>query len=151
MNPTLYEQDYYLWLEQIALTLASRSWSEVDISNLVEEIKDMGRSERRALESNLTVVLLHLLKYKYQPTHRSNSWLSSILEHRLRIKKQLQESPSLKPYLEQVFEECYGDARLRAAVETGLPLTTFPTELPFTTEEVRDIDYLPVADAPDIA
>ena len=103
----------------------------------------MGRSERRALESNLTVVLLHLLKYKYQPTHRSNSWLSSILEHRLRIKKQLSESPSLKPYLEQVFEECYKDGRLLAAVKTDLPVTNFPTSSPFTTEEALDIDHLP--------
>ncbi|MFB2976845.1 DUF29 domain-containing protein [Microseira sp. BLCC-F43] len=146
MNPTLYEQDYYLWLEQTAKLLDRGQWDELDIANLVEEIKDIGKSERRSLESNLTVVLLHLLKYKYQPTHRSNSWLSSILEHRLRIKKQLKESPSLKPYLEQVFGECYGDGILRAAVETGLPIDTFPTNLPFTIEEVLEINYLPEAE-----
>lgn len=147
MNQTLYEQDYYLWLEQTAKKLDDAQWNEIDIANLVEEIKDMGRSERRALESNLTIVLLHLLKYKYQPTHRSNSWLGSILEHRLRINKQLKESPSLKPYLEQVFEECYGEAMLRASVETGLPLTTFPTQSPFTVEASLDIEYLPASDS----
>jgi Domain of unknown function DUF29 len=146
MHTTLYEQDYYLWLEQTAKLLDRGQWDELDIANLVEEIKDMGRSERRSLESNLTVVLLHLLKYKYQPTHRSNSWLSSILEHRLRILKQLKESPSLKPYLEQVFAECYEDGILRAAVETGLPIDTFPTNLPFTIEAVLDINYLPEAE-----
>lgn len=143
MNLSLYEQDYYLWLEQTAKQLASGRWNEVDISNLVEAINDMGKSERRALESNLTVILLHLLKYHYQPTHRSNSWLASILEHRLRLKKQLKESPSLKLYLEKVFSESYSDAVLRAEVETGLPLTTFPNESPFTTQEVLDINYLP--------
>ncbi|WP_250122723.1 DUF29 domain-containing protein [Chroococcidiopsis sp. CCMEE 29] len=143
MNPALYEQDYYLWLEQTAKQLALGRWNEVDVTNLVEEINDMGKSERRALESNLTVILLHLLKYKYQPTHRSNSWLASILEHRLRIKKQLKESPSLRPYLEKVFSECYSDAVLRAEVETGLTLTTFPEQLPLTTEEALDINYLP--------
>jgi hypothetical protein len=147
MTSTLYEQDYYLWLEKTVDDLLTGRWSELDLSNLVEEIKDMGRSERRALESNLSVILLHLLKYKYQPTHRSNSWLSSILEHRLRIRKQLKQSPSLKPYLEQVFEECYGEARLLAVVETGLPQATFPTSSPFTTEESLSIDYLPSADA----
>ncbi|GET43815.1 DUF29 domain-containing protein [Microseira wollei] len=151
MNPTLYEQDYYLWLEQTAKLLARGQWDEVDIANLVEEIKDMGKSERRALESNLTIVLLYLLKYKYQATHRSNSWLSSILEHCLRIKKQLKESPSLKPYLEQVFAECYGDGILRAAVETRLQINTFPTNSPFTIEEVLDINYLPDALTPDMA
>lgn len=143
MNPTLYEQDYYLWLTQTARQLSDGKWSEVDISNLVEEIKDMGKSERRALVSNLTVVLLHLLKYNYQPTHRSNSWLASILEHRLRLKKQLRESPSLKVYLEEVFAECYGDAVLRATVETGLPANTFPTESPFSIEDSLNIEYLP--------
>lgn len=146
MNPTLYEQDYYLWLEQTAKLLDRGEWDELDIANRVEEIKDIGKSERRSLESNLTVILLHLLKYKYQPTHRSNSWLSSILEHRIAIKKQLKESPSLKPYLEQVFAECYGDGILRAAVETGLPIDTFPTNSPFTIEEVLDINYLPEAE-----
>lgn len=143
MNPTLYEQDYYLWLEQTSLALQAGKLEEVDIENLLEEINDMGRSERRALESNLTVVLLHLLKYKYQPTHRSNSWLASILEHRLRLKKQLKESPSLKPYLERIFGECYGDATLRAEVETGLSLEVFPIESAFTIEEALNIDYLP--------
>lgn len=143
MNPTLYEQDYYLWLEQTSLALQAGKLEEVDIENLLEEINDMGRSERRALESNLTVVLLHLLKYKYQPTHRSNSWLASILEHRLRLKKQLKESPSLKPYIERIFGECYGDATLRAEVETGLSLEVFPIESPFTIEEALNIDYLP--------
>ncbi len=143
MTPTLYEQDYYLWLRKTVDALQAGKWSELDLSNLVEEINDMGRSERRALESNLTVVLLHLLKYKYQLPYRSNSWLLSILEHRLRIRKQLKESPSLKPYLEQVFEECYSEGRLLAAVETGLPLTTFPALSPFTPEAALNIDYLP--------
>jgi Domain of unknown function DUF29 len=143
MHPTVYEQDYYLWLEQTAKLIDTGRWNEVDIANLVEEIKDMGRSERRALESNLIVILLHLLKYKYQPTHRSNSWLASILEHRLRLNKQLKESPSLKPYGEEVFQECYDHALLRAAVETGLPNTTFPSQSPFTNQEVLDINYLP--------
>jgi hypothetical protein len=92
------------------------------------------------------VILLHLLKYKYQPTHRSNSWLSSLLEHRLRLKKQLKDSPSLKPYWLEVFAECYDDARLLAATETQLALSTFPTSPPFTPEEVLDLNYFPDAD-----
>ncbi len=60
-------------------------------------------------------------------------------------------NPKLKHYLDQVFEECYGDAMLRAAVETGLPSTTFPTSSAFNISEVLDINYLPEAEAPDIA
>lgn len=143
MLSALYKQDYYLWLEKTVQALKAGNLDELDIRNLIEEIDDMGKSERRALKSNLTVVLLHLLKYKYQPTHRSNSWLGSILEHRLRLRDQLEESPRLKPYLKEVFAKCYGDAALRAPVETGLPSSTFPDESPFTAEESLDISYLP--------
>jgi hypothetical protein len=146
MNPTLYEQDYYLWLNKTALQLRTGDLDQLDLPNLAEEIEDMGKSEKRAFESNLTVILLHLLKYKYQPTHRSNSWLSSLLEHRLRLKKQLKDSPSLKPYWLEVFAECYDDARLLAATETQLALSTFPTSPPFTPEEVLDLNYFPDAD-----
>lgn len=148
---TFYEKDYYLWLEQTIQDLKAGKWAELDITNLIEELEGVSRSEKRALESNLTVILLHLLKWKYQPTYRCNSWLSSINEHRFRVAKQMKQSPSLKPYLEQVFEECYGDAKILAEVETGLPLDTFPAESPFTTEETLNTDYLPEADTPNIA
>lgn len=69
----LYEQDYFSWLEVTAQLLRSGDLSELDRKNLAEEIEDMGRSEKRAVESNLKIVLMHLLKYKYQPEQRSNS------------------------------------------------------------------------------
>ena len=107
----LYDQDYSLWLEATATLLRSGKLSELDVVNLLEEIEDMGRSEKRAVYSNLKIVLLHLLKYRYQPGKRCNSWRCSIVEHRQRIKRAFQESPSLKPYLDQAFHECYQEAR----------------------------------------
>ncbi len=144
-DTSLYDQDYQAWLEQTADQLAQSQWSKIDLPNLIEEIRDMGKSQRQALGSNLIVILLHLLKYKYQPTHRSNSWLATIVEHRLRVKRQLIESPSLKPYLVTIFNDCYEDGRVRSQVETGLPIDTFPLDSPFTIEEVLNIDYLPNA------
>ncbi|MGK7874885.1 MAG: DUF29 domain-containing protein [Xenococcaceae cyanobacterium] len=140
---TLYEQDYYLWLEKTASLLRDGRLRELDIPNLIEEISDMGRSEKRAVESNLVVVLMHLLKYKYQPQKRSNGWLSSIFEHRRRLRKSFNDSPSLKRYFTSVFDECYQDARKIASLETGLPLDAFPSESPFTPEEAFNPDYLP--------
>lgn len=125
MNPALYEQDYYLWLEKTVYLLRNGKLSELDIPNLVEEIEDMGRSEKRAVESNLEVVLMHLLKYKYQPGKRSSSWLLTLFEHRRRINKYLADSPSLKPYLRSVFADCYDAARKKAGIETELPVDTF--------------------------
>lgn len=98
----LYESDYMKWIETTVEKLRFRDYSNIDWENLIEEIEDMGRSERRSLESNLVVVLMHLLKWQFQPDKRSGSWKGSIAEHRRRIRKTLQDSPSLKPYLEGV-------------------------------------------------
>ena len=142
-NSQLYDQDFYLWLETTAEQLKAGKFAEVDLANLIEEIECMGRSEKRALESNLVILFMHLLKYKYQPEKRTNSWLSTIFEHRRRLNKNLQDSPSLKNYFSETFAECYKDARQQAAIETGLSLDTFPVESPFTTDESLDKDFLP--------
>ncbi len=142
-NSNLYEKDFYLWIKTTAKQLKDGNFAEIDLDNLIEEIESMGRSEKRALKSNLLVVLMHLLKYKYQPEKRTNSWLSTIFEHRRRLKEDLTESPSLKKYLSEVFNECYQDARKQAALETGLSLDTFPVNSPITTDQSLNQDYLP--------
>jgi hypothetical protein len=142
----LYDRDYYLWLSKTVKLVREEKLSELDLIHLIEELEDMGRSEKRAVESNLVVVLMHLLKYQYQPQKRSNSWKVTIREHRRRLRKLFQNSPSLKPYFEEVFLECYQDAREQACDETGLPLEIFPTEPLFTPEEAIDRDYLPDGD-----
>jgi hypothetical protein len=139
----LYDRDYYLWLIHTAQLIKEGKFSELDAANLIEEIEDMGRSEKRTVKSNLIIVLLHLLKYKYQPAKRTNSWKFSIREHRRRLRDDFKTSPSLKRYFEEVMEECYQDARELAADETGLSLNTFPTESPFSTSEVLNPEYLP--------
>ncbi|MBD0362933.1 MAG: DUF29 domain-containing protein, partial [Coleofasciculus sp. C3-bin4] len=138
---SLYEADYLKWIETTVEKLQVRDYSSVDWENLIEEIEDMGRSERRSLESNLVVVLTHLLKWQYQPDFRSGSWKGSIAEHRRRIRKALKESPSLKPYLQEVFAECYLDAVEQASAETELPVERFPKECPYTAAEVLDSNF----------
>ena len=139
---TSYETDYLQWIEITAERLRRHNYDDVDWENLIEEIEDMGRSERRRLESNLIVLLLHLLKWQYQPERRSGSWESSIIEHRRRIKKALKESPSLKPYLEKIFAESYTEAVKQATAETGLPLEMFP-QSPYKLAAVIDDQFLP--------
>lgn len=137
---TLYEQDYYLWLEATAQILRQGQLSALDVANLLEEIEDMGKSEKRAVYSNLKILLLHILKYSYQSEKRSNSWSASIVEHRQRIKKALKESPSLQPYFAEIFNECYQEARELAAAETGMAIEEFPVESLFTAEETLDFN-----------
>lgn len=143
MSQTLYEKDYYLWLEKTVQLLQDGKLSEIDRYNLIEEIADMGKSQKQAIKSNLRVLLMHLLKWKYQPIRRSNSWKASIVEHRKRIRDSFQDSPSLKPYFAEVFQESYQDARDLAAAETGLDSNIFPMNCPFTSEETLNPSYFP--------
>jgi hypothetical protein len=104
---SLYEQDYCLWVEQTIQQLQTGKLNKLDILTLIEELQGMSNSEKTALDSDLRILLMHLLKYHYQPNKRSNSWLFTIREHRKRLIKAFQKSPSLKPYYESVFAECY--------------------------------------------
>lgn len=139
----LYDKDYLKWIEITGEKLRVRDYSNIDWENLIEEIEDMGRSERRSLESNLVVVLMHLLKWEFQPDQRSGSWKGSIAQHRRRIRKSLQDSPSLKLYVEEVFSECYSDAVEQASAETGLSIETFPQLCVYTSAEALDSNFLP--------
>ncbi|MGK7884657.1 MAG: DUF29 domain-containing protein [Crocosphaera sp.] len=137
----LYETDYLQWIESNLEKLRQKNYQEVDWENLLEEIEDMGKRERRALESNLIVLLLHLLKWQYQPEKRTGSWERSILEHRRRIKKALKESPSLKPYLSTIIDESYSEAIKQAKAETQLPLETFPQQCPYPLISILDEQF----------
>ena len=142
-NNSLYEEDFYLWIETTAKLLKEGKFSELDLDNLIEEIETMGRSEKKSLRSNLVILLLHLLKWQYQPNKRSRSWQSSIFEHRIRLDEDLKDSPSLKPYFQEIFDKCYQNGKKQASIETGLSLKAFPEESPFTIEEVLDEYFLP--------
>ncbi len=140
---SLYEQDFYLWLQTTINLLKEGKLAEIDLENLLEELESMGRSEKNALKSNLKVLLMHLLKYKYQSQKRTNSWLYTIREHRQRLRDTFKTSPSLYRFFEEIFNESYQDARELAADETGLSIKIFPPESPFTVEEVLNPDFLP--------
>jgi predicted DNA-binding ribbon-helix-helix protein len=140
---TLYDRDYYLWLETTIQLLREQKLAQIDRENLIEELEDMGKSEKHSLKSNLRVLLMHLLKWQYQASRRSNSWDYTISEHRLRIVDAFSDSPSLKHYFDRVFQECYANARNLASKETGLPLDTFPLECPYLQNDVLNPDYLP--------
>jgi hypothetical protein len=142
-NSNLYDRDYYLWIEKMVELLHKKNFDAIDLVNLIEEIENMGRSEKKSVTSNLRILLMHLLKYKFQPEKRSNNWLFTIREHRKRLQESFKLSPSLKRYYEEVFLECYRDARELAGDETGLSIDTFPQNPAFTSEEALNTEYLP--------
>ncbi len=139
----LYDQDFCQWAEQTARLLKDGNFAALDLAHLIEEVDDMSGSQKRALLSNLRVLLMHLLKYRYQPDRRSSSWRSTIIEHRLRLEDALEESPSLRPYLLENFDRTYQKARKQAALETEQPISSFPSQCPFTPDMVLDDQWLP--------
>ncbi|MGB7250147.1 MAG: DUF29 domain-containing protein [Phormidesmis sp.] len=139
---SLYEADYAQWIEATLQKLQQQDYAAVDWENLIEEIEDMGRRERRALVSNLIVLLVHLLKWQYQPERRSGSWSGSIVEHRRRINQALKDSPSLKTYLTAHLNDAYDDALEQAAAETMLPVKTFPAKCPYEIEQILERGFL---------
>ena len=144
MTLATYETDFYQWTQQQAALLRQGEFNRVDLDleNIAEEIESMGKSNRWALESYLQNVLMHLLKWQYQPQRRGTSWRLSIRNGRQHIQRLLRESPSLTPQLPAILEEEYPPARENAADETGLPLTVFPDQCPLSLEQITG-DYWP--------
>jgi len=138
-----YENDLVAWSERQASLARARKAHLLDLSNLAEELEEMGRREKRALESQLTRLLMHLLKWKFQPERRTGSWHLTIRDARRAAARILKDSPSLGRHLDAVYDECYANARGDAAAETRLPLASFPVVAPFSHRDVLDPDFLP--------
>ncbi len=139
----LYERDFYLWIDEQVRLLKEGRLQQLDIVNLIDEVEDLGIHEKNAIKSNLVVVLKHLLKYQFQPRRRSRSWLSSLVEHRRRLRDDLATSPSLRGYAREQFEECYQDGRRQALIETGLGEEAVPRAPVYFLEQALDPDFLP--------
>ena len=134
--PSIHE-DYYQWAIDTAKAVREERFQTVDLDALAEEIEDLGKSEKRALESAITQLYVHLLKQRYQPELAGSSWEISVKKQRRRIAKLVRENPSFKPFLasDEFIEDVYQDAILEAAEQTGLPEDAFPMECPFTFED----------------
>jgi hypothetical protein len=139
----LYDVDFFEWSQEQARLLRERRFGDLDLENLIDEVESVGRSEKREIYSRLTVLLAHLLKWKYQPGARSAGWTGTIHEQRERLSMILEDSPSLAGQPQAVFGKAYSAARLLAAKETGIDYTLFPEGCPFTVEQALDEGFLP--------
>ena len=140
---TMYEKDVVAWANEQARFIRAGNWSAIDIENLAEEIEDVGRSEQRELVSRMSVLLAHLLKWKYQPNKRSRSWTNTINNQRERIAIAVRKTPSLKGSLadEDWQREAWLDAIGQAQNDTGLD--NFPDVCPWQIDQVLSVDWLP--------
>ncbi|BAP57771.1 hypothetical protein THII_3474 [Thioploca ingrica] len=148
---TLYETDFQGWIEEQTELLKKGRFSELDVPNLLEEMVDMGKSNHRELENRLMIILLHLLKWKYQlkqlqetwKEFEGKSWKNTIIEQRYPLYKLLKQNPSLNRLILSTMEEIYADAARLAAEETGLDNKIFPTSCPFTPKDLLDNNFWP--------
>lgn len=139
----LYDTDLYAWANLNAQLLREGKYDQIDIGHLIEEVEDMGKSEFRALESHIQIVLMHLLKWQFQAVKRTVSWQQSIKNGRRAAAKLLRDNPSFLPKLQAVIDEEYPAALENAVFETGLPELAFPVQCPYSVESVTHGSWLP--------
>lgn len=142
----LYESDYYLWVVETVKQLQDRNLEQIDWENLIEEVSDLGRRERRKLKSLLKNLVEHLLKLKYwqaEKIRNQGHWQAEITNFRQLIRDELEDSPSLQPYLYEIYPQCYTEARKIASQRSQLPLDTFPESAIAPLEKVLDENWLP--------
>ncbi len=145
----LYDQDYQLWLETTLEQLRNSEYSQVDWENLLEEIEGMTRRDKRALKSLLTRLFEHFLKLAYWKSEREYNqagWKGEIRNFRVRIKRLLKDSPSLKPYLAEIIEECYQDARRITCDKMQISTKQLPSDSIANLEQILDENWLPIND-----
>ena len=142
---TLYERDFYAWANEQTALLRAGKVAEADLKHIAEEIESMGRTEKRDLASRLAVLLLHLLKWRYQPGRRGASWQATVRVQRRDLDVHLADNPSLKAVVPQAIAQAYGNAVIEAAAETGFAEAAFPPACPWTFAQITDADFWPEA------
>jgi hypothetical protein len=138
-----HDEDFFLWTQRQATLIRAGQLESMDREHVAEEIESLGISDRRQLRNRLEVLMMHLLKWQFQPMHRSRSWRSTIRTQRRRIERVLEESPSLRREVAELSREEYPAAREAASAETGFALGTFPKSLPYAPEQILDNDFYP--------
>jgi hypothetical protein len=138
---SLYEDDRYEWTTRQATLIRAGRVDELDLDHIAEQLDDLGSEIYRRLESALTVLFAHMLKWDYQPERRTRSWEATIREQRKRIAKMLEKNPSLKSKLAEATTEGYEYGRDRASGETDMPVESFPEKSGYTWHDVMEREF----------
>jgi hypothetical protein len=124
----LYHQDLNLWRQEIINAIQTKQLENMDWDNLIEEINDMGASEKRALRSYLKRLIEHILKLRYWQSEREynlRGWKKEVVNFREEIKSILEESPSLNNYLSQNYLDWYQKSVKAMRQEFAIPDDNF--------------------------
>ncbi|MBF0608878.1 MAG: DUF29 domain-containing protein [Candidatus Magnetobacterium sp. LHC-1] len=140
---SLYGLDFYQWAFHNADLLRQGRLTEIDIENIAEELEGMARSYKRELLNRLTVLIMHLLKWQYQPKRRSRSWRATINNQRREIKFLLEDNPSLKYNIEVVIAKGFIEAKRAFEDESGISAKELPETCLYTFEQLMDYGFRP--------
>lgn len=142
---TPYDQDVVAWAREQAALLRAGKLSAIDIEHIAEEIEDVGKSEQREFASRMSVLLAHLLKWKFQADRRGNSWRNTIRTQRAAVVRRLARTPSLAPMLDDQdwVADMWGDASEQAANEMRIGVADLPDVCPWSMKAVLAEGFLP--------
>jgi hypothetical protein len=148
-TPLTHDSDFHAWALHNARLLREGAFNQLDAEQIAEELEAMGASERRELLNRLQILILHLLKFQYQPERRGKSWLLTINHQRTAIERLLEQSPSLRPLLDaDTLAKVYGKAVRDTVIETDLDRLLFPLDCPYRLDQILDEHWFPAADDP---
>ena len=93
-----YDEDFCAWAAEQAAALRAGQPYSADLTNVAEEIEDLGKSRRDKLASHIATVIEHLMKLEASPAaHPRAGWRGTVVRARNGIQDLLAESPSLGP------------------------------------------------------
>lgn len=140
------ETDFLDWIQtQTALLRAGRLES-LDREQIAEELEDMGREQKLALQSLLRQILLHLLKLHLSPARAPRAkWIEEIIEFRDQAHARIEVTPSLAHYSPELFDKAWHQARRAAVKSFDLygERVQVPEVCPYSLEQALDPDYFP--------
>ncbi len=148
---TEYERDFDAWIQQHIALLKQGRVNEIDVEHLIEELEDMGKSNRRELVNRFIPLIAHLLKWEYQYKHLQDKWIiftggswrGTITEQRTKLIDLLEDIPSFKKNLNDAVIKAYPKSVKIAINETNLPRSIFPKHCPYTVEQLLDENFYP--------
>ena len=133
-----YEDDLYTWSKQQVALLRDGRLDEIDVENIIEELRSLDGAEKSKLDSILRVLVMHMLKWDQQPEYRTPSWVYSIREQRRRYEHLMEENPGLKPRRDEALHRMFPISRNWAAAETHYEVSEFPDTCPYTWDDLLE-------------
>jgi hypothetical protein len=149
VGSNLYDEDILIWSEQQAAalrTLASRRDlpNELDLTNVIEEIEDVGKCEFHTVESLIGDILTHLVLLATDPdAPAKRGWIAEVTAWNLTLRRRISPSMRLRLDMESLWRDALEVAAARLAAWdddkatavtrlNGTPCPFTPAEFPFT-------------------